>query len=60
MVLAAEDFSAENISIPVIVGGAALTKKFAEQTIAPAYKHGKLYYAKDAMQGLSIIKGIFA
>jgi 5-methyltetrahydrofolate--homocysteine methyltransferase len=60
MVLAVEDFSIENIDIPVLVGGAALTRKFAEQTIAPAYKYGKVYYAKDAMHGLSIIKSIFA
>jgi 5-methyltetrahydrofolate--homocysteine methyltransferase len=59
MVLAAEDFSAENINIPLLVGGAALTKKFVEQSIGPAYKFGKTYYAKDAMQGLSIIKSIF-
>ena len=59
MVLAAEDFSAEKIDIPLLVGGAALTRKFVEQSIASAYKHGKTYYAKDAMQGLSIIKSIF-
>ena len=60
MVLAVEDFSSEQISIPVLVGGAALTRKFAEQTIAPAYEHGQVYYAKDAMQGLSIVKTIFS
>ena len=59
MVLAAEDFSAEKIDIPLLVGGAALTRKFVEQSIAPAYKFGKTYYAKDAMQGLSIIKSLF-
>ena len=59
MVLAAEDFSAEEINIPLLVGGAALTKKFVEQSIVPAYKFGKTYYAKDAMQGLSIIKSLF-
>lgn len=59
MVLAAEDFSAVEINIPLLVGGAALTRKFVEQSIAPAYKFGKTYYAKDAMQGLSIIKSIF-
>ena len=60
MVLAAEDFSAEKIDIPLLVGGAALTKKFVEQSIAPSYKFGKTYYAKDAMQGLSIVKSIFS
>lgn len=41
------------ITIPVICGGAALTKKYVEGELASAYK-GAVYYAKDAFDGLRI------
>ncbi len=54
MIITAEDLTNENISIPIIVGGAALTENFASNDIQKAY-NGKVFYAKDAMTGLSII-----
>ena len=58
MVITAESLSANNITIPLMVGGAALTKRFAETQIQDAYK-GKIHYAKDAMTGLSMLQNIF-
>ncbi|MCL2012532.1 MAG: methionine synthase [Cystobacterineae bacterium] len=49
----AEDLRQAGISVPVLVGGAALSERFVVEQIAPAYG-GTVAYAKDAMQGLSI------
>jgi len=49
-----EDLRQAGISLPVLVGGAALSEKFVTEQIAPAYGEGTVAYAKDAMQGLSI------
>ena len=49
-----EDLRQAGISLPVLVGGAALSEKFVVEHIAPAYGEGTVAYAKDAMQGLSI------
>jgi 5-methyltetrahydrofolate--homocysteine methyltransferase len=55
MVLTAEDFKAAGITVPLLVGGAALTRRFTHRKIAPAY--GSLCtYAKDAMHGLSLVE----
>jgi 5-methyltetrahydrofolate--homocysteine methyltransferase len=55
MVLTAEDLKAAGIVVPLLVGGAALTRRFTHRKIAPAY--GSLCtYAKDAMHGLSLVE----
>ncbi|MFS0576069.1 methionine synthase [Sporosarcina sp. 179-K 3D1 HS] len=53
MVLTAQDFKAADIDVPVLVGGAALTRRFTETKIAPEYD-GPVLYAKDAMYGLEL------
>jgi len=55
MVLTAEDFAAVGIDIPLIVGGAALTRRFTHRKIAAKYS-GLCTYANDAMQGLSLVE----
>ncbi len=55
MVLTAGDFAAVGIELPLVVGGAALTRRFTHKKIAPAY--GALCtYAKDAMHGLELVE----
>jgi len=55
MVATAGDLAAEGIAIPLLVGGAALTRRFTHRRIAPAY--GSLCtYAKDAMHGLKLVE----
>ncbi len=39
--------------VPVLLGGAALTRHYAESYLREIYK-GSLYYGKDAFEGLSI------
>jgi 5-methyltetrahydrofolate--homocysteine methyltransferase len=53
MVTTAQDLKAAGIDVPILVGGAALTRKFTENRIAPEYD-GLILYAKDAMNGLDI------
>jgi len=55
MVLTAGDLAALEISLPLIVGGAALTRRFTHGKIAPAYG-SFCTYAKDAMTGLSLME----
>ena len=54
MVVTATDLKAAGISVPLLVGGAALSEKFTRTKIAPAYSEA-VTYAKDAMTGLSIL-----
>ena len=53
MVVTAQDFKQAGIDVPLLVGGAALTKKFTDTRIAPEYD-GLVLYAKDAMYGLDL------
>ncbi|HKI86226.1 MAG TPA: dihydropteroate synthase, partial [Thermoanaerobaculia bacterium] len=55
MVTTAADLSAAGIDVPLLVGGAALTRRFTHGRIAPAY--GRFCtYARDAMDGLSLVE----
>jgi len=53
MVITAEDLRAAGISLPLLVGGAALTPNFTYRRILPTYQTLVLY-AKDAMEGLEL------
>ncbi|RLQ93843.1 methionine synthase [Falsibacillus albus] len=57
MVITAQDLKQSNIDVPLIVGGAALTRKFTSGKIAREYE-GLVLYAKDAMDGLSIMNSV--
>lgn len=58
MVETANDFAAAGVEIPILVGGAALTRNFVDRKISPAYRTGFVEYAKDAMDGLDLAKQI--
>lgn len=53
MVTTAQDMRVAGIDAPILVGGAALTRKFTKNRISPEYD-GLVLYAKDAMDGLDI------
>jgi 5-methyltetrahydrofolate--homocysteine methyltransferase len=57
MVTTAQDLSAAGVNLPVLVGGAALSRNFVDRAIAPAYA-GTVAYAQDAMSGLELAKQI--
>lgn len=53
MVITAQDFKDVGIDTPILVGGAALSRRFTETKIAAEYD-GPVLYAKDAMIGLDL------
>jgi 5-methyltetrahydrofolate--homocysteine methyltransferase len=59
MVTTAQDLSAAGIQAPMLVGGAALSQKFTDHRIAPAYA-GLVAYAEDAMRGLALADRILS
>ncbi len=50
-----EVMESRNIRIPVVLGGAALTRKFVEKDLRALY-HGTLSYAQDAFDGLHFME----
>ena len=57
MVTTAGDLKSAGVACDLVVGGAALTRRFAHKRIAPEYG-GVCTYAKDAMHGLSLVDGL--
>lgn len=57
MVLTAQDMKEAGISLPILVGGAALSRKFTETRISKEYD-GLVLYAKDAMNGLTLANNV--
>ncbi|HEY8021149.1 MAG TPA: methionine synthase [Thermoanaerobaculia bacterium] len=55
MVTTAGDLTAAGVAVPLLVGGAALTRRFTHRKIAAAYD-GLCTYAKDAMHGLKLVE----
>ena len=57
MISTAEDLRAAGVTVPILVGGAALSRNFTVNRISPAY--GSLVlYARDAMDGLSLLERV--
>ena len=50
-----EEMTRLGVSIPVMLGGAALTRTFVEQDCVAAYGSGRVAYARDAFDGLSLV-----
>ncbi len=59
MVTTAQDLKAAGVTAPMLVGGAALSQKFTDLRIAPAYG-GLVTYAEDAMRGLALADRILS
>jgi 5-methyltetrahydrofolate--homocysteine methyltransferase len=59
MVTTAQDLTAQGVKAPMLVGGAALSQKFTDHRIAPAYG-GLVAYAVDAMRGLALADRILS
>jgi 5-methyltetrahydrofolate--homocysteine methyltransferase len=50
-----EDLHEAGVQVPVLVGGAALSRNFTVNRIRPAYE-SLVLYARDAMDGLSLLE----
>ena len=59
MVTTAQDLTTAGVPTPMLVGGAALSQKFTDHRIAPAYG-GLVTYAEDAMRGLALADRILS
>jgi 5-methyltetrahydrofolate--homocysteine methyltransferase len=57
MVSTAQDLTRAGVRLPMLVGGAALSRNFVDRNIAPAYG-GTVAYAQDAMSGLELAKQV--
>ena len=50
-----ERMTRDGIDIPVMLGGAALTRRYVEMDCADSYGCGRVAYARDAFDGLALI-----
>ncbi|MBR0661967.1 methionine synthase [Neoroseomonas oryzicola] len=50
-----EEMSRQNLDIPVMLGGAALTRNYVEEDCVKAYASGRVAYARDAFDGLHLM-----
>ena len=57
MVTTAGDLSSGGTDVPIMVGGAALSRNFVDKKISPKYPN-TVAYAQDAMSGLELAKQI--
>src|SRR6266850_2598458 len=53
-----EEMSRQGLSIPVMLGGAALTRRYVEEDCVKAYAAGRVAYARDAFDGLGLMDKI--
>ncbi len=50
-----EEMSRQGLEIPVLLGGAALTRNYVEDACVNAYASGRVAYARDAFDGLHLM-----
>jgi 5-methyltetrahydrofolate--homocysteine methyltransferase len=50
-----EEMTREGFALPILLGGAALTRKYVEEDCVTAYGPGRVAYAKDAFDGLDLM-----
>ena len=50
-----EEMARQGVDLPVLLGGAALTRGYVEEDCVRAYGGGRVAYARDAFDGLSLM-----
>ncbi len=50
-----EEMSRQGIDVPVLLGGAALTRNYVEDACVASYASGRVAYARDAFDGLHLM-----
>lgn len=53
-----EELSRQGHDVPVLLGGAALTRAYVEDDCVRAYTGGRVAYAQDAFSGLDLMKKV--
>ena len=49
-----EEMSRQGLDLPVMLGGAALTRRYVEEDCVKSYACGRVAYARDAFDGLAL------
>ncbi len=55
-----EEMSRQGVELPVLLGGAALTRNYVEDTCVQSYASGRVAYARDAFDGLHLMDKVTA
>src|SRR5262249_46375230 len=50
-----EEMTRAGITLPVMLGGAALTRRYVEEDCSQSYGCGRVAYARDAFDGLALM-----
>src|SRR5262249_31228740 len=53
-----EEMTGQGLDMPVMLGGAALTRRYVEEDCVRAYGSGRVAYARDAFDGLALMDRI--
>jgi len=53
-----EEMSRQGLDLPVMLGGAALTRRYVEEDCVKSYACGRVAYARDAFAGLDLMDRI--
>jgi 5-methyltetrahydrofolate--homocysteine methyltransferase len=53
-----EEMSRQGLDVPVMLGGAALTRRYVEEDCVKSYACGRVAYARDAFDGLALMDKI--
>jgi 5-methyltetrahydrofolate--homocysteine methyltransferase len=53
-----EELSRMGVDVPILLGGAALTRNFVEDDCTRVYASGRVAYARDAFDGLSLMEKV--
>jgi 5-methyltetrahydrofolate--homocysteine methyltransferase len=53
-----EEMARQGITTPVMLGGAALTRRYVEEDCVKAYACGRVAYARDAFDGLDLMEKV--
>ena len=53
-----QEMARQGIDTPVLLGGAALTRRYVDQDCFAAYGNGPVAYARDAFDGLNLMEAI--
>ncbi len=50
-----QELTREGVDIPILLGGAALTRNYVEEDCVESYGSGRVAYARDAFDGLTLM-----
>ena len=53
-----EEMTRQGLNVPVVLGGAALTRRYVEEDCTQAYGCGRVAYARDAFDGLGLMEKV--